>query len=348
MLALTGRDLQFRAVRFVVVTIGVTVVMVLLFLMTGLIEQFNQEPFDTVDAVGASHWVVPEGVSGPITASATLGPETAAGVIGPDAAAVIVARGSLNAADAEPAEVLVIGHGSGELGSPQPSDGAAAVRSGEIVIDRTAGFAVGDAVALGSTQLTVVGITDDTTVLAGLPVVFLTIDEARQALFDGREVVTGVVLLGPAETLPAGAALLTADAVAADALGPLENAVSSVDLIRALLWMVAAIIIGAVVYLSALERQRDFAVLKAMGVANRNLVGSIALQALAIALVAVALAAVLQALIEPVFPLQVRVPAKAYWQIPLVAAVVAVLAGVGGMRRVTRSDPAAAFAGPGG
>jgi putative ABC transport system permease protein len=347
MLLMTGRDLQFRAVRFLVVTVGVTVVMALLFLMTGLIEQFNQEPFDTVDAVGASHWVVPEGVSGPFTASATLGMETAAAVAGPDAAAVIVARGSLNAADREAAEVLVIGHGSGELGGPSPNDGIAAAGPGQIVVDRTAGFELGDSVALGSTPVTVVGITDDTTVLAGLPVVFLTIDEARQALFEGREVVTGVVLSGPARVVPAGAAQLTAAEVAADALGPLENAVSSVDLIRALLWMVAAIIIGAVVYLSALERQRDFAVLKAMGVANRSLVSSIALQALVIALVAVGLAAILQALIEPVFPLRVRVPAKAFWQIPLVAALVAVLAGLGGMRRVTRSDPAAAFAGPG-
>jgi putative ABC transport system permease protein len=335
-------------VRFVVVTIGVAVVMALLFLMTGLIEQFNQEPFDTVDAVGATHWVVPEGVSGPFTASATLGPETAAAVSGPDAAQVIVARGSLNAVDSEPAEVLVIGHGSGELGSPQPTDGVAAVGPGEIVVDRTAGFELGDAASLGSTPVTVVGLTDDTTVLAGLPVVFLTIDEARGALFEGREVTTGFVLSGPDASLPAGTALLTADQVAADALGPLENAVSSVDLIRVLLWMVAAIIIGAVVYLSALERQRDFAVLKAMGVANRNLVLSVGLQALAIALTAVALAAVLQAVIEPVFPLRVRVPGAAYWQIPLVAVVVAVLAGLGGMRRVTRSDPAAAFSGPGG
>jgi putative ABC transport system permease protein len=89
-------------------------------------------------------------------------------------------------------------------------------------------------------------------------------------------------------------------------------------------------------------------VLKAMGVANRNLVLSIALQALVIALVAVGLAAILQALIEPVFPLRVRVPAKAYWQIPVVAVGVAIIAGLGGMRRVTRSDPAAAFSGPGG
>lgn len=348
MLLITGRDIQFRSVRFVVVTVGVAVVMALLFLMTGLIEQFNQEPFDTVDAVGATHWVVPEGVSGPFTASATLGPETAAAVAGPDAAPVIVARGSLNAADSEPAEVLVIGHGSGELGSPQPTDGIAAAGPGEIVVDRTAGFDLGDSVSLGSTPVTVVGLTDDTTVLAGLPVVFLTIDEARLAVFEGREVTTGFVLSGPADSRPEGTALLTADQVAADALGPLENAVSSVDLIRVLLWMVAAIIIGAVVYLSALERQRDFAVLKAMGVANRDLVLSVGLQALAIALTAVALAAVLQAVIEPVFPLRVRVPGTAYWQIPLVAAAVAVLAGLGGMRRVTRSDPAAAFSGPGG
>lgn len=346
MLLLTGRDLQFRAVRFVVVTIGVAVVMALLFLMTGLIEQFNQEPFDAVDAVGATHWVVPEGVSGPFTASATLSPDTAAAVEGPGAAPIIVARGSLNPPGSEPTEALVIGHSSG-LGSPAPAEGRAAVGPGEIVVDRTAGFEMGDEIALGAVPVTVVGIHDDTTVLAGLPVVFLDIDEARSALFDGREVVTGVVLSGSADSLPTGTAVLTADEVAADALGPLENAVSSVDLIRALLWMVAAIIIGAVVYLSALERQRDFAVLKAMGVSGRNLVMSIGLQAVIIALAAVALAAILQALIEPVFPLRVRVPVKAYWQIPLVAVVVAILAGLGGMRRVTRSDPAAAFAGPG-
>lgn len=346
MLLLTGRDLQFRAVRFVVVTIGVAVVMALLFLMTGLIEQFNQEPFDAVDAVGATHWVVPEGVSGPFTASATLSPDTAAAVEGPGAAPIIVARGSLNPPGSEPTEALVIGHSSG-LGSPAPAEGQAAVGPGEIVVDRTAGFEMGDEIALGAVPVTVVGIHDDTTVLAGLPVVFLDIDEARSALFDGREVVTGVVLSGSADSLPTGTAVLTADEVAADALGPLENAVSSVDLIRALLWMVAAIIIGAVVYLSALERQRDFAVLKAMGVSGRNLVMSIGLQAVIIALAAVALAAILQALIEPVFPLRVRVPVKAYWQIPLVAVVVAILAGLGGMRRVTRSDPAAAFAGPG-
>ncbi|MDX2342867.1 MAG: ABC transporter permease [Acidimicrobiia bacterium] len=347
MLLMTRRDLLFRSTRFVVVTIGVTVVMALLFLMTGLIEQFNQEPFDTVGAIGAEYWVVPEGVSGPFTASATLSPDTAAAVSAPDAAAVIVARGSMNVGETDSEEVLVIGHEEAQLGIPTPVAGRPATSGAEIVVDRSTGLAIGDDVALGTTQLQVVGLTEDTTVLAGLPVVFLEIDRARLALFDGREVVTGVLSSEAPIALPAGTSVLTADQVAADALGPLENAVSSVDLIRALLWVVTAIIIGAVVYLSALERQRDFAVMKAMGASNSTLVASVAIQAVAIALLAAMLAAVLQGLIRPVFPLRVRVPASAYWQIPLVAVLVAVLAGFGGMRRVTASDPAAAFSGPG-
>lgn len=347
MLLLTRRDLQFRAVRFGVVTLGVAVVMTLLFLMTGLIEQFNAEPYLTVDAIDADQWVLPEGVSGAFTASSTLSPDTAAAVEGPGAAEAVVARGSLNAEGRDSDEVLVIGHAIGGLGSPDPADGRAVEARGEVVLDRSAGFEVGDEVALAALPLTVVGLTDDTTLLAGLPVVFVAVEDAREGLFDGRPVVSTVLLSGDPDALPQGTQVLPAADIAEDALGPLENAVRSVDIIRILLWVVAAIIIGAVVYLSALERSRDFAVLKAIGATNRDLVLSIGLQAVLIALVAVGLAAVLQGLIEPVFPLTVRVPTSAFWQIPIVAVVVALLAGLGGMRRVAGSDPAAAFAGPG-
>jgi hypothetical protein len=98
--------------------------------------------------------------------------------------------------------------------------------------------------------------------------------------------------------------------VATDTLGPLDGAIASVDLVRALLWVVAAIIIGAVVYLSALERQRDIAVLKAVGVSNRTLLASLAVQAVLVALVAVLVAIGLQAILAPAFPLRVRVPTR--------------------------------------
>jgi putative ABC transport system permease protein len=112
--------------------------------------------------------------------------------------------------------------------------------------------------------------------------------------------------------------------------------------------MVAAVIIGAVVYLSALERVRDFAVLKAMGVSNRSLIAGLALQAVLVALGAVAIAAIFQLVLAPAFPLEVTVPNRAFLQVPAFAVVMALVAGAVGMRRVARADPAAAFAGAGG
>ena len=55
---LTTADLRHRALRFVVVTVLTAVVFVLLFLMTGLIEQFNQEPFLAIDGANQHEAIV--------------------------------------------------------------------------------------------------------------------------------------------------------------------------------------------------------------------------------------------------------------------------------------------------
>ena len=106
-------------------------------------------------------------------------------------------------------------------------------------------------------------------------------------------------------------------------------------------------VVGAVVYLSALERERDFAIMKAVGAGARPLLGGLALQSILVAVLAALLAAAAATAAEPVFPLKVRVPDYAYLQIPVVAAVVGLVAALVGIRRVNRIDPAAAFAGAG-
>jgi putative ABC transport system permease protein len=186
------------------------------------------------------------------------------------------------------------------------------------------------------------------TILAGIPFVFVSTSEAQDLVFRSGDVISAVLVDGQVRSVPDGTVAIPVDDVAQDTLNPLDGAIASIDLVRALLWVVAAIIIGAVVYLSALERQRDFAVLKAVGVSNRQLLGSLAVQAVLVALVSVALAAVIQMFLAPAFPLVVRVPARAFWQLPVFAVVMALVAGAAGMRRVARSDPALAFAGAGG
>ena len=344
MLLLTFRDLVYRKTRFVVVTILGAVVFALLFVMTGLVNQFNLEPAETVEQFGADQWVLPEGVSAPFT-SVSVMPATAFDTVDAETKSpVVITRSSLSDGGT-PEEVVLIGFEPGGVGAPQIVEGRAPEGPGEAAVDRTADVEVGDAVALAGEPFTVVGLTENTTVLAGIPFTYLTLPDAQMLAFTTTQVISSVLVSGELGPLPPGLAALTPDDVIEQTLAPLDGAIASIDLVRALLWIVAAIIVGAVVYLSALDRQRDFAVLKAVGTANSSLLGSLALQAVLIALGAVALAAIIQIFLAPQFPLPVTVPTRAFWQLPLLAVVMALAAGAIGMRKVLRSDPSQAFSG---
>jgi len=344
MLLLTFRDLMYRKTRFVVVTILGAVVFALLFVMTGLVNQFNLEPADTVEQFGADQWVLPEGVSAPFTSVSVMPAAAFDAVDAATKSPVVITRSSLSDGGT-PEEVVLVGFEPGGLGAPQIVEGRAPEGPGEVAVDRTAGVEVGDDVALAGEPFTVVGLTENTTVLAGIPFTYLTLPEAQMLAFTTTQVISSVLVSGDLGPLPPGLASLTSDDVVEQTLAPLDGAIASIDLVRALLWIVAAIIVGAVVYLSALDRQRDFAVLKAVGTSNSSLLGSLALQAVLIALGAVALAAIIQIFLAPQFPLPVTVPSRAFWQLPLLAVIMALAAGAIGMRKVLRSDPSQAFSG---
>ena len=341
MLFITLRDLQHRRTRVAVVTALVALVLTLLFLMTGLVNQLQTESARAVDVVGAEHWVVAEGVSGPFTSVSVLPVELAAELGG---TAAVVSRGTLALSDGADTEIVVFGRDRAAGHAPTLLEGEPASAPDEVVVDESLGVATGATVTIGQTDYTVTGLTQDATVLAGLPFVFMDLGEAQELSFRTRDVVSTVLVDEDPGQLE-GAVVRTGDDVAQDALGPLESAVSSIDLIRGLLWMVAAIVVGAVVYLNALERQRDFAVMRAVGASGRSLAVGLAVQAVVVALLGAIVAAVLATVVEPVFPLKVRVPDSAYLSIPVAAIVVGVLAASFGARRANRVDPAAAFGG---
>ena len=85
-----------------------------------------------------------------------------------------------------------------------------------------------------------------------------------------------------------------------------------------LLWVVAALIVGSVIYLSALERTRDFAVLKAVGVSTRSVLAGLCLQAVIVAVVAAVLGGLVSLVLGPLFPMRVVVPTSAFLLLPVV------------------------------
>lgn len=345
-LLLTARDLQFRATRFASAILGTAVVFTMVFLMTGVTEQFHREPRQVVDELGSDAWLLRDGASGAFTSSETLPVDIGRRIRGVDVAPLVTARHSITQGE-ERTDVVIAGFTPGGIGQPEVAAGSVPAKPGEVAIDRTSDIALGEDVTIGATSFTVVGHTARTTLFAGMPFVFMPIGDAQQLVYQGQPLATTLLLSEAPTRVPRGFAVLDGEAVAADAVRPLDGAVSSVNLIRVLLWFVAAMIIGTLTYLSSLDRRRDVAVLKALGTRTSQLGASIALQGVLVALAAVALATALQAFLVPVFPLEVAVPRRAFVQLPVIAVLVALVSGAAGLRKAVGVDPASAFSGPG-
>jgi putative ABC transport system permease protein len=126
-------------------------------------------------------------------------------------------------------------------------------------------------------------------------------------------------------------------------VGQLKAAVSSITNSTVLMWIIAAFIVAARLYVAALERRSDFAVLKALGASSAQLFGSLVIEAVIITLIAAALAELASNEMTFLFQQPVVIQTSSYIQLPLIAIVVGLLASVVALRRATGADPAAAF-----
>ena len=72
MLAVTFADLWFRARQFLIAVVGVGLVLALALALSGLADGFHAEVASTVDAVGATSWVMARSAQGRLTAFAAF------------------------------------------------------------------------------------------------------------------------------------------------------------------------------------------------------------------------------------------------------------------------------------
>jgi putative ABC transport system permease protein len=290
--------------------------------------------------------VIQKGASGPFTAFSPI-PAT-------DAERVAAVDG-ITAADPiiyvhqtigdEPEDINLFGVVRGGIGEPELTDGRALEGPGEAIVDRELSVDVGETFTMSGREWEVVGETKNTTINGGIPTVFIGLDDAQELLLLGPLALAIVATGTPAGTVD-GLEFMTNDEAREDILRPLQNAAQSIDFVRILLWIVAACIVGSIVYLSAMERTRDFAVFKATGTSNGSLAGGLAIQAVILSVAAAILAAIIATLLAPVFPLPVEIPMSAYLWLFVIAIAVGLLASLAGLRRAVKVEPALAFGGP--
>jgi putative ABC transport system permease protein len=348
MLAITLQDLRFRARQFLIAIVGAGLVFAMTLLLAGLAAGFGDEVDQTVTGMGSQAWVVAQGSSGrvaalsPLPAFAEFPVITAAGVRQADPVIVVPQAASVGN---HLTSIVLVGYTSGGLGVPPVVTGRSVQANGEAVVDSRLGLGLGQRFSVSGHTLTVVGTVSGRTLLGGIADAYVSLDEAQAIVFEGRPLVSAILTAGVPRSLPTGLTTMSNAQVEERSLAQMASASSSIDNSRSFMWFIAAVIVAALVYVTALERTRDFAVMKALGASSGALFFGLATQAVLVALTAAAIGALLSNFMSGIFAQPVDIPSSAFIVLPLSALVVGLLASLVALRRAISVDPAMAFAG---
>jgi len=353
------RDLQWRSRRFVLAALAAGLVFGVALMMSGVANSFTVEIKNTVSSLGATSWFVKAGIPGPFTDPAPF-PASAADAIrsvpGVSAAEPILVSRALthgaiqtprgaNLAPGPERNVNLLGVVPGHVGAPRVTKGTPLGGPDSVVVDESLKTGIGDVIALNGVHFKVVGLLNGVTYFAGQPVAFVTLGAAQQLGFSGASLASAVITKGTPEGSVPGFTSLTDAQVRADLKRPIVQADQTIQLIQVILWIVAAGIIGAIVYISALERKGDFAVLKAVGTPSSHLFAGLVIQAIVMAVGAAVIGILVEIPMSSSSSMAVRLALSNYVAVPVVAVIVGVVASVMPARRAARVDPAIAFGG---
>ncbi len=347
MLTVTLADLAYRYRQFLIAVVGAGVVMAMALLLAGLVGGFGSEIQQTVAGVGGNHWVLADASAGRIQQVGVF-PQTEATTIAHTpgvtrSSPLVLLPQEVAHVNGKLLTVVVIGTPIGGLGDPAVATGSPLSAPGQVVVDSATGAAVGSQMVIGTTSFHVVGQVHNRTLLGGTDVVYMPLVDAQAVGLGGRPLITAVVTTGRPSTVPAGLQVFSTSLVEQRTLDALASAVSSINNTKILMWIIAGIIIAALLYVSALQRVRDFAVLKALGSSTMLLLGSLALQSVLVSLLAAAFAAIISNFMGGLFQQPVAIPGSAFVSLPIIAVLVGLIASLVALRQATGADPAAAF-----
>jgi len=169
--------------------------------------------------------------------------------------------------------------------------------------------------------------------------------DAQDIVFRGQPLAMAFAVRGHAESLPDGFTRRSSSEAVTDLRRPVKSGTQTIEFVSLLLWLITTGIIGSIIYLAALERARDFAVLGAIGVPTRQIVGSLVIESLVLTVVSATLAIPIAYLVALGLPFPSEITAGLMLELFLVAIVVGILASLAGVRRAVTTDPALAFGG---
>ena len=379
---LAYRDIKHNLLRFVLTNFGLSLLLGIVIMITGVYGGLIDDALRQARAADADLWVVEAGTNGPFAESSRIPGDTrelVSRVYGVERAGSVTYQSVQTELKGTPLRLFLIGFEPGRPGGPRKLlAGRDITRSHyEIIVDRSAGLALGQDVPLGTRghQFTVVGLMQDELTSSGDPVAYITLRDAQQLQFEiapaagRREIARGgaaqandqinavIAKVSPYVPVQEAAAALTrwkhlttlTQAQQETLLSKfvIEKARKQQGLIMVLLVVVSAVIIALIVYTMTMDKIRSIATLKFVGAPDRTIIGLIVQQALSMGLFGFGVGLALVLTFQPYFPRRLVLDPESVGIVFIITVVVCLAASSLGVRLALKVDPAAALAAAG-
>jgi putative ABC transport system permease protein len=375
---LAFREIRHKPGRFVMTCLGLSLLLGVVMTMAGIYRGMLADALALPGSIQADLWVVQADTNGPFAESSRIPGDTREMIARIDG---IVTAGSVTLQpvqierDGRRMKLEVVGFEPGRPGGPvNLAAGRNITRSHyELIADRKTGLALGDRLELGRDVYTVVGLTQGSVTASADPVIYMTLRDAQDLQFDltppeaRREAARGTqrtntdivnaVVARVSPNIPVEAVALDVrrwkhlsvlsggeqEAILATVV--IEHARHQLGLFMGVLTVVSAVIIALIIYTLTMDKLREIATLKLIGMPDRTIIGMILQQGLLMGVVGFIAGAALVSAAKDRFPRRVVLEPTDLGILFGVVVVVCLLATVLAVRAAVRVDPARALAG---
>ncbi len=381
MIHLAYKDIRHTLGKFLVTAMGVGMLLGIVLIMIGVYRGMIIDAQVLLDDTGADLWIVQDGTMGPFAEASRIHEDLKNSlrvIDGIDRTAALTFQNLQ--LPYHKAHLRVVAVGYDPYVSPAPLDPTRLIAGRplardhyEMVVSEKLAIPVGTRITLGRNRYTVVGITHGTVSSGGDPLIYLSLKDAQELQF---------LYANPRIRNDRARGLHTANAHMVNAviatLRPgydpqhiareirrwkhlsvytqrqqrdilthnlIKMASKQIGMFTVILVIVSTIIIALIIYTMTLEKMKEIAIMKLIGIPNMTIIRMIGEETLLLGVVAFLFANLFAHAIYDSFPKRVVLERPDAWMLFVVVLVASVLASISGIRKVIQADPAAAIGG---
>jgi len=381
MINLAHKDVMHTLGKFLITAMGVGMLLGIVLIMIGVYRGMIVDAQVLLDDIGADLWVVQENTLGPFAESSRIHEDlknTLRVIDGiQDAEALTFQNIQL---PKKPQAVRVVAVGFDPYGTFNPINQKRILKGRgleknhyEIVVTDNTGFKLGDTIPLLRNDYKVVGITHGSVSSGGDPLVYISLKDAQELQFsysnnrirndrvrgfkniDSHMVNTIVARIKPGYSVNKVAQELrrfkyksvytAAEQKWILTKNLVDKAAKQIGLFTAILIVVSTIIIALIIYTMTLEKMKEIAIMKLIGIPNSMIIKMIAQETLLLGFLAFIFANIFSHLIYEKFPKRVVLEIPDAWILFIVVIIASLLASLIGIKKVISANPASAIGG---